>query len=110
MSAEPDHTHDKRKVNLGNDPSGAEHKDEDATATAILKRKKKPNSLIVTDATTDDIFQIPTVAVEKGIVRLNKMGRRLLSQSVIRSLETHMLVWDICNRVWTVGLNALRCH
>ncbi|PBP21391.1 P-loop containing nucleoside triphosphate hydrolase [Diplocarpon rosae] len=43
----------KKKVNL-NDPSGAEHKGSDDTATAILKKKKKPNSLMVTDAVNDD--------------------------------------------------------
>ncbi|KAI5279956.1 AAA ATPase cdc48, partial [Ascosphaera aggregata] len=41
-----------RKPNL-NDPSGAE-KREDDVSTAILKKKKKPNSLIVTDAINDD--------------------------------------------------------
>ncbi|OWP02243.1 cell division control protein [Marssonina coronariae] len=35
----------KKKVNL-NDASGAEHKGNDDTATAILKKKKKPNSLM----------------------------------------------------------------
>ncbi|KAJ5648097.1 hypothetical protein N7490_004469 [Penicillium lividum] len=53
MSAEPDHTHDKKRVNL-QDASGAEKKEELDTATAILKKKKKPNSLIVTDAVNDD--------------------------------------------------------
>ncbi|PBP27976.1 AAA ATPase [Diplocarpon rosae] len=43
----------KKKVNL-NDASGAEHKGSDDTATAILKKKKKPNSLMVTDAVNDD--------------------------------------------------------
>lgn len=54
MSAEPDHVeHKKHKVNL-NDASGSEHKAADETATAILKKKKKPNSLMVTDAVNDD--------------------------------------------------------
>ncbi|KAF7716136.1 Cell division control protein 48 [Penicillium ucsense] len=53
MSAEPDHTHEKKRVNL-QDASGAEKKDELDTSTAILKKKKKPNSLIVTDAVNDD--------------------------------------------------------
>ena len=53
MSAEPDHVDSKKKVNL-HDASGAEKKDVDDTATAILKRKKKPNALIVTDAVNDD--------------------------------------------------------
>ncbi|KAJ5102177.1 cell division cycle protein 48 [Penicillium alfredii] len=53
MSSEPDHTHDKKRVNL-QDASGAEKKDELDTSTAILKKKKKPNSLIVTDAVNDD--------------------------------------------------------
>ncbi|KAL5361170.1 P-loop containing nucleoside triphosphate hydrolase protein [Aspergillus floccosus] len=53
MSSEPDHTHDKKRVNL-QDASGAEKKEELDTSTAILKKKKKPNSLIVTDAVNDD--------------------------------------------------------
>ena len=44
--SEPDHTADKKKVNLANDPSGAEQRGNDETATAILKKKKKPNSLM----------------------------------------------------------------
>lgn len=36
------------------DGSGAEPKDEDATATAILRRKKKENCLLVDDAVNDD--------------------------------------------------------
>ncbi|KAH3679972.1 hypothetical protein WICMUC_000715 [Wickerhamomyces mucosus] len=36
------------------DASGAEARDEDATATAILRRKKKDNALIVDDAVNDD--------------------------------------------------------
>ena len=52
-SEDPPHSTTKDKVKL-NDPSGAAPKDVDETATAILKRKKKPNSLIVTDATNDD--------------------------------------------------------
>ena len=36
------------------DSSGAEHRDEDATATAILRSKKKANSLLVDDAVNDD--------------------------------------------------------
>ena len=36
------------------DASGAEPKVEDATATAILRRKKKPNALLVDDAVNDD--------------------------------------------------------
>jgi transitional endoplasmic reticulum ATPase len=47
MSAEPDHSAEKKRVNLSNDPSGAEKRDEDEVATAILKKKKRPNSLIV---------------------------------------------------------------
>ncbi|GJC95676.1 AAA family ATPase [Colletotrichum higginsianum] len=43
----------KKKVNLM-DASGAEVKDQDDTATAILKKKKKPNQLMVTDAVNDD--------------------------------------------------------
>ncbi|RAL68595.1 hypothetical protein DID88_007313 [Monilinia fructigena] len=53
MSSEPDHVEHKKKVNL-NDASGAEHKGNDDVATAILKKKKKPNSLMVTDAINDD--------------------------------------------------------
>ncbi|RMJ23533.1 Cell division control protein [Aspergillus sp. HF37] len=53
MSAEPDYTHEKKRVNL-TDPSGGEKKEETDTSTAILKKKKKPNSLIVTDAVNDD--------------------------------------------------------
>ncbi|KAK5241170.1 AAA ATPase cdc48, partial [Cryomyces antarcticus] len=53
MSAEPDHAAHKPKVNL-NDASGAEKKEVLETSTAILRKKKKPNSLIVTDATNDD--------------------------------------------------------
>ncbi|ESZ98347.1 cell division control protein 48 [Sclerotinia borealis F-4128] len=53
MSSQPDHVEHKKKVNL-NDASGAEHKTVDDTATAILKKKKKPNSLMVTDAVNDD--------------------------------------------------------
>lgn len=45
MSYEPDHVHSKKRVNL-NDPSGAEKKEELDTSTAILKKKKKPNSLM----------------------------------------------------------------
>lgn len=36
------------------DASGAEPHVEDSTATAILRRKKKPNTLLVDDATNDD--------------------------------------------------------
>ncbi|KAF1815058.1 AAA ATPase [Eremomyces bilateralis CBS 781.70] len=55
MSADPEHTQPgKGKVKLDNDPSGGEKKEVNETATAILKKKKKPNSLIVTDATNDD--------------------------------------------------------
>jgi transitional endoplasmic reticulum ATPase len=66
MSAEPDHSAKKPKVNLNkyvqaatpivpsqvltnhlrSDPSGAEVREQDDTATAILKKKKKPNSLM----------------------------------------------------------------
>jgi transitional endoplasmic reticulum ATPase len=65
MSSEPDHSAKKPKVNLDkyvhaekltflesdtdnnrSDPSGAEHREQDETATAILKKKKKPNSLM----------------------------------------------------------------
>lgn len=42
---DPDHVASKKKVNL-QDTSGAEHKDADDTATAILKKKKKPNQLM----------------------------------------------------------------
>jgi transitional endoplasmic reticulum ATPase len=45
MAPEPDHHESKKKVNL-TDASGAERKDEDDTATAILKKKKKPNQLM----------------------------------------------------------------
>jgi transitional endoplasmic reticulum ATPase len=45
MSAEPDHAHDKKRVHL-HDASGAEKKEELDTSTAILKKKKKPNSLM----------------------------------------------------------------
>ncbi|KAH7159958.1 P-loop containing nucleoside triphosphate hydrolase protein [Dactylonectria estremocensis] len=51
MAGADEHPH--KKVNL-NDASGAEVKNEDDTATAILKKKKKPNQLIVTDAVNDD--------------------------------------------------------
>ncbi|KAK6004484.1 hypothetical protein QM012_008346 [Aureobasidium pullulans] len=55
MSGEPDHVETKNKVKLEHDPSGAEQKNvENDVSTAILKKKKKPNSLIVTDATNDD--------------------------------------------------------
>ncbi|THV88493.1 AAA ATPase [Aureobasidium pullulans] len=55
MSGEPDHVETKNKVKLEHDPSGAEQKHvENDVSTAILKKKKKPNSLIVTDATNDD--------------------------------------------------------
>ncbi|KAF2964266.1 hypothetical protein GQX73_g9317 [Xylaria multiplex] len=50
MASEPEH---KKKVNLA-DVSGAEPKDENDTSTAILKKKKKPNQLMVTDAVNDD--------------------------------------------------------
>ena len=53
MSQDPEHVKPKQKVNL-NDASGAEKKVELDTSTAILKKKKKPNSLMVTDATNDD--------------------------------------------------------
>ncbi|GKT95463.1 LOW QUALITY PROTEIN: AAA family ATPase [Colletotrichum tofieldiae] len=43
----------KKKVNL-TDTSGADVKDQDDIATAILKKKKKPNQLMVTDAVNDD--------------------------------------------------------
>jgi transitional endoplasmic reticulum ATPase len=46
MSGEPAHTEKKPKVHLEHDPSGAEKRDVDETATAILKKKKKPNSLM----------------------------------------------------------------
>ncbi|CCD22386.1 AAA family ATPase CDC48 NDAI_0A02280 [Naumovozyma dairenensis CBS 421] len=36
------------------DASGADHRDEDPTATAILRKKSKPNTLLVDDATNDD--------------------------------------------------------
>ncbi|CCE61403.1 hypothetical protein TPHA_0A03260 [Tetrapisispora phaffii CBS 4417] len=36
------------------DASGAEHQDEDRTATAILRSKKKDNALLVDDAVNDD--------------------------------------------------------
>jgi hypothetical protein len=42
---DPAHSETKKKVNL-QDVSGAERKDEDDTATAILKKKKKPNQLM----------------------------------------------------------------
>ena len=54
MVAAEDPTHSETKGKVKADPSGAEAKDVDETATAILKKKKKPNSLIVTDATNDD--------------------------------------------------------
>ncbi|KAI4736816.1 AAA ATPase, partial [Aureobasidium sp. EXF-12298] len=55
MSGEPDHVETKKQVKLEADPSGAEQKHvENDVSTAILKKKKKPNSLIVTDATNDD--------------------------------------------------------
>ncbi|KAH6670234.1 cell division cycle protein [Verticillium dahliae] len=50
MADQPEH---KKKVNL-QDVSGAEIKNEDDTATAILKKKKKVNQLMVTDAVNDD--------------------------------------------------------
>ena len=36
------------------DASGGDQAKEDATATAILRRKKKPNQLLVDDAVNDD--------------------------------------------------------
>ncbi|KAI9741995.1 MAG: AAA ATPase cdc48 [Cirrosporium novae-zelandiae] len=54
MSGEPDHVEHKPHHLQAADPSGAAAKDVDGTATAILKKKKKPNSLIVTDAVNDD--------------------------------------------------------
>lgn len=42
---DPPHVEHKKKVNLA-DVSGAEHKDQDDTSTAILKKKKKPNQLM----------------------------------------------------------------
>lgn len=48
-----DHPEEKKKVNL-TDTSGSAPKDNDDTATAILKKKKKPNSLTVTDSINDD--------------------------------------------------------
>lgn len=36
------------------DASGADHLDDDPTATAILRKKKKANNLLVDDATNDD--------------------------------------------------------
>ena len=70
---DPDHVENKKKVNL-HDASGAEKRDvcypnrlpyqlaqrltrsaqNDDTSTAILKKKKKPNQLMVTDAVNDD--------------------------------------------------------
>ncbi|KAI6092463.1 AAA ATPase [Hypoxylon rubiginosum] len=50
MASEPEH---KKKVNLA-DVSGAEPKEENDVSTAILKKKKKPNQLMVTDAVNDD--------------------------------------------------------
>lgn len=35
-----------RLTSVCSDVSGAERKDDDATATAILKKKKKPNQLM----------------------------------------------------------------
>jgi transitional endoplasmic reticulum ATPase len=46
MTGEPEHVEKKPKVHLEHDPSGSERKDVDETATAILKKKKKPNSLM----------------------------------------------------------------
>ncbi|KAK5004906.1 hypothetical protein LTR28_008334 [Elasticomyces elasticus] len=50
MSAEPDHVERKAehkpKVKLDNDPSGSEKREELETSTAILRKKKKPNSLM----------------------------------------------------------------
>ncbi|PTD03861.1 Cell division control protein 48 [Fusarium culmorum] len=53
MAPQPDEHHPHKKVNL-TDASGAEVKNEDDVATAILKKKKKPNQLMVTDAVNDD--------------------------------------------------------
>lgn len=53
MSANPSQDPPKKKVNLA-DVSGAEVKEESDTATAILKKKKKANQLMVADATNDD--------------------------------------------------------
>lgn len=39
---------------LRSDVSGAERKDEDDTATAILKKKKKPNQLMYVQSGTPD--------------------------------------------------------
>jgi len=50
---QPDHPEHKKKVNL-TDASGAEPREENDVATAILKKKKKPNQLMVTDAVNDD--------------------------------------------------------
>jgi transitional endoplasmic reticulum ATPase len=44
---------EKKKVNL-TDPSGKEVKEENEVATAILKKKKKPNQFIVTDPPKDE--------------------------------------------------------
>lgn len=71
MSGQPDHSAKKPKVNLdqyvgaaasdmfdldtdndNSDPSGAEHREHDETATAILKKKKKPNSLMYVQSRT----------------------------------------------------------
>jgi transitional endoplasmic reticulum ATPase len=45
MSAEPEHVDHKHKLPKAN-PSGAAANTEDETATAILKKKKKPNALM----------------------------------------------------------------
>lgn len=42
------------ELTLHRDASGAERKDEDDTATAILKKKKKPNQLMYVPNTTVD--------------------------------------------------------
>lgn len=56
MSAEEDkkpHPHHQHHANLA-DASGREQTEEDATATAILRKKKKDNALVVEDAINDD--------------------------------------------------------
>lgn len=49
------------------DASGADVEPEDATATAILRRKKKPNSLVVDDAPNDDasVISMSSKTMEK---------------------------------------------
>ncbi|KAI6715839.1 hypothetical protein JHW43_001661 [Diplocarpon mali] len=87
----------KKKVNL-NDASGAEHKGNDDTATAILKKKKKPNSLM-------QLFRGDTVLVkgkkrkdtvlivladdelDDGSARMNRVAKRIAVLPIADTVE-----------------------